>query len=210
MFIALYGDTEHRFPDEVAGLINVMQYEVLDALEQCLANLPRGGVPDPTQRGRDSLMRWFGRNDVTFAKKVAVKVSAMRMVLKNGCISLRWRPDQTFFGASNRVKDHPDGMMSGNQKQRVNAMNSLKPQSASYSIELTGKWKELPNYSTGAADTWTLQDKFQVLVHELSHSVLDTGDHGYGPVKCRALAIKKPNTAYRNAENWGYFIEEFC
>jgi hypothetical protein len=50
---------------------------------------------------------------------------------------------------------------------------------------------------------------FQTLVHKLSHLVLGTDDHAYGVADCLKLAQHDPLSAKKNADSWGYFVEEF-
>lgn len=86
------------------------------------------------------------------------------------------------------------------------------------SIELGKQWFPLPAYSFGGPTAWRGGDKFGCLVHELSHNALDTlditvvktGEKVYGGPKCRTLARGNPRLAFQNADNWGFFIEEFC
>jgi hypothetical protein len=46
-----------------------------------------------------------------------------------------------------------------------------------------------------------------MLVHELSHLVLNTHDYLYGRAQVRALAAQRPALALKNADNYQYFIE---
>ena len=138
------------------------------------------------------------------------------MVLKNAPISLNWMPDADYIGASHRQLLASPGIMVGNEAQKVRAMTSLGPGSISYSISLSRQWLDLPTFSGGMASTWSAGDKFEVLVHELTHSVLGTidvesksGKTAYGGKRCRLLAQKNPGKALVNADNWGFFIEEF-
>lgn len=45
------------------------------------------------------------------------------------------------------------------------------------------------------------------LVHELSHALAHTEDHGYGPGDARRLAAQEPTKAIENADNFEYFTE---
>jgi hypothetical protein len=49
--------------------------------------------------------------------------------------------------------------------------------------------------------------RFGVIIHEVSHLVIRTGDHAYGPANARALAARDSHTAQRNADNYEYFVE---
>jgi hypothetical protein len=59
-------------------------------------------------------------------------------------------------------------------------------------VRLSIKWNRSPLYRTPA----NRDSKFQVLVHEISHLLLNTDDGQSGNPK-------------READNWGYFVEEF-
>jgi RHS repeat-associated protein len=74
----------------------------------------------------------------------------------------------------------------------------------------TGQIKLSPEFFL-LQDYGGLATKLGTLVHEVSHirSVLNTSDHAYGPNPSRRLAINSPNTAYRNADNWGFFLEKY-
>lgn len=56
-------------------------------------------------------------------------------------------------------------------------------------------------FSTG--DNW---ERLQTVYHELTHKVLGTNDHEYGPKACRELATLDPQKAMINADNYGYFV----
>jgi len=51
--------------------------------------------------------------------------------------------------------------------------------------------------------------KFHILVHELSHLMQGTLDNAYGYHRTMTLAKDDSNSAKVNAENWGFFLEEF-
>ena len=49
--------------------------------------------------------------------------------------------------------------------------------------------------------------KMGILTHELSHIIIDTGDHAYGQNACKVLARDVPADAIDNADNFEYFVE---
>jgi hypothetical protein len=53
------------------------------------------------------------------------------------------------------------------------------------------------------------ESKFQIIVHEITHLLLATYDHKYGYLASRKLAQNCDIEAWENADNWGYFLEEF-
>ena len=44
------------------------------------------------------------------------------------------------------------------------------------------------------------------IYHELSHKLLGTNDHQYGPAACKRLPKQQQ---LRNADNYGCFIDEY-
>ena len=74
----------------------------------------------------------------------------------------------------------------------------------------------LPPYATETLDKFNGQDQFETVVHELSHVILgtkdvkfDDGDTAYTADFARQLTGLSPQDGQINAENWGFFIEEF-
>jgi hypothetical protein len=49
--------------------------------------------------------------------------------------------------------------------------------------------------------------RYGVIIHEISHIVIGTRDHAYGPPNARALAQRDPVLAANNADNFEYFVE---
>ena len=135
------------------------------------------------------------------AALVLAKVQQMHAALRTQAIPLKYNPHGDF-----------QGRMMGHDR----------------SLELGTQWFPLPEYSFGGPIAWRGGDKFGCLVHELSHNALDTRDIRinrkpkedggsdrpeemvYGGIKCRNLARGRPALAFENADNWGFFIEEFC
>jgi hypothetical protein len=64
------------------------------------------------------------------------------------------------------------------------------------------------------ADHQGFSTKLGTLIHEVSHikSVKGTGHYAKSIMSCRDLAITSPGyygDAYKNADNWGFFIEKY-
>ncbi len=74
-----------------------------------------------------------------------------------------------------------------------------------FNIRLDLAWNTSPTYKAGS----NRDSKFEILVHELTHLILDTEDEAYGGNRCQMLATQSPARAKKNADSWGYFIEEF-
>jgi len=50
------------------------------------------------------------------------------------------------------------------------------------------------------------RERAQTIYHELSHKVIATNDHFYGPILCRARAAANNLHCRRNADSFGYFV----
>ncbi len=46
------------------------------------------------------------------------------------------------------------------------------------------------------------------IYHEITHKVLATNDHCYGPAACRFLATQNPGHAIDNADNFALYIAD--
>ncbi|HRE88510.1 MAG TPA: M35 family metallopeptidase [Myxococcota bacterium] len=57
--------------------------------------------------------------------------------------------------------------------------------------------------------TWTRGKNSQAgtIIHELTHRLHGTKDHGYGTGNCKGFAKKEPEKATTNADNYEYFCE---
>ena len=53
--------------------------------------------------------------------------------------------------------------------------------------------------------TSDFQDKYETIVHEITHASARTEDYEYGRTNCKYLAIDDPARAVNNADNYGYF-----
>ncbi len=55
--------------------------------------------------------------------------------------------------------------------------------------------------------TSDFEDKYETIVHEMTHASARTEDYQYGRMNCRYLAIDDPARAVNNADNYGYFTD---
>jgi hypothetical protein len=51
--------------------------------------------------------------------------------------------------------------------------------------------------------------QFQAMIHELTHLLIHSQDHETQYQACLDLAEVTKHKAWKNADNWGYFLEEF-
>ncbi len=52
------------------------------------------------------------------------------------------------------------------------------------------------------------EDKYETIVHEMTHASARTKDIGYGRMTCKDLAISNPAKAVDNAENYAFFTDK--
>jgi hypothetical protein len=79
-------------------------------------------------------------------------------------------------------------------------------QGQEFKIHLNSAWNQMPKFSERNKH---VQSKFETLVHELTHLILNTEDiePPYGDINCINKAKNSPRDAQNNAENWGFFVE---
>ncbi len=51
------------------------------------------------------------------------------------------------------------------------------------------------------------EDKYETIVHEMTHATARTEDYEYGRTDCKKLAIDNPAKAVNNADNYAYFTD---
>ena len=76
----------------------------------------------------------------------------------------------------------------------------------SFRLWLDIRWNSAPIHRSDAEK----DSRFQTLVHEFTHMVLNTDDipGSYGYDEALDLAVQDSDSAKKNADNWGYFVEE--
>jgi Lysine-specific metallo-endopeptidase len=57
-------------------------------------------------------------------------------------------------------------------------------------------------FGTGVVD----RERAQTIYHELTHKIIGTNDHFYGPALCRTAAARGDPDCRRNADSFGYFV----
>ena len=76
-----------------------------------------------------------------------------------------------------------------------------------YSIPYYSSYPKEPMYPMDCIKP-NRKSKFNIIVHELSHLVMNTLDLQYGYHECLAFALQSPDGAKINADSWSYFLEE--
>jgi hypothetical protein len=198
-------------------LAKKLEAEIIAALANARDAVFSGGATAPMQI-------WFGITDPTAAKPLLTRALAfMRSHINNTPISFSLSGDTNPKNNADAIPINLKGgstyakywdLMSQNRKVKVKP--GLDTSIAESVIRLGMNFKNLQIYGDSPLSNFDGQDKFETLVHELSHVILGTDDEmisgsrpAYGAVDARLLAVNAPNKAFNNAENWGFFVEEF-
>ena len=191
------------------GLIKGFEKEILATLQIC-----RDMVA--SNKANTELNRWFGDSGKDFTRDVKEKVAKMRSHLLN--TNIKCEMGKGLAVDNNAQANHFTVGLTG--VNSLLAVDHAATKSDTFSKVMIGpNFKSLSKYATNPLAVFADQDQFETLVHELSHVVLGTKDEvnagvtAYGGTNARNLAASA-NAAVKakartNAENWGFFVEEF-
>ena len=147
---------------------------------------------------------WFGDSSALWITQLREKLDRMATVINLQSIDIHGstlnRRGNTFAAAQ-----RPNSGWRDNTANPGGGGFITRSQGQGFHIRLDRSWNTAPTYrSANSPDS-----KFQTLVHELTHLIIDTEDEEYTSIRCRGLAITNSARAKRNADSWGYFVEEF-
>jgi hypothetical protein len=225
-YFSTHGD--FMFIYTATGLSSIAEMEmfgqaILDALQKA-----RAGLDDAS--ARVPLETWFGIDSTSgsFEKyKFARNLAAMRSKLLCCPISLTLQPRDP--APDENASAYPIGLKGTGARNSLQLYDKLVARnlegfnaSAKSAVALGANFVNLPDYGEqplyqfGLGSRFSAQDKFETLVHELSHLILQTDDEklangktAYGAQRALKLVQEDPARAQNNAENWGFFVEEF-
>ena len=84
------------------------------------------------------------------------------------------------------------------------------PENVKFNIELDDDWETLPTYTFLSNNSdYDKSSKFHTLVCKLSQIIIDTRDIRKGCVTCRGSVGCGKNGGRVNADNWGFFLEDY-
>jgi hypothetical protein len=149
-------------------------------------------------RGATECARWFGATPTNTVKE---KVGKLRSFFNCNSITIR------FATLQKRGTNNAAALAPGNGWKDYT--NLTKANGVSFEMYLNSGWEAKPKRSTLPLATAGSGGQFKTLVHELSHLGLNTEDHKYQAASCVALAASDAAKALDNADNWGFFVEEF-
>ncbi len=174
------------------GTISQLQPEIIQTLRKASDRVRRG-----TADGE--CLKWFGDDSANWKSALQQDLNRMASIINTTPISISFRKLSQRNSDENATAWPPRGDF-----HRYASLNEA--QNRNFSITLNQGWNTLPLYRPFKRP---VQSKFQTLVHESSHLLLDTYDFAYQPLAAEMLASSQPDRAKRNAENWGFFVEEF-
>lgn len=173
------------------GFITQLTPVILATLRSASSAVQRGSAGGKSQR-------WFGDSSQPWMTQLASDLNQMASILNMEKISIGFRP-----------LAHRDGSfaVAAPPKAGWGKYTAIsKARGQNFSIQLDTAWNSAPLYSSGPSPADSM---FQTIVHELTHLIVGSDDHSYGVANCMALARTNPSKAKQNADNWGYFVEEF-
>lgn len=191
-------------PDGVRQQIDGFDTEITEILQRARDQVHSG-------LASAKLTLWFGGADAQTRNEIRDKLAKLRSFVLHHTVRCAYRLDRP--AGENALAEGVKGGLLGknvialNSAQRV--LGSEKDWGAIGTLNLSPNFANLPNYANGAVSAFGGQDRFETVVHELSHIVLGTGDDAYGGTAARALATTDAAKARNNAENWGLFVEDF-
>jgi hypothetical protein len=180
------------------AIVARLQPEIVTVLRNASA-AARAGTPDATARS----LRWFGDNSPGWMGQLSSKLNRLASIVNNKDIEVSFSGLRHRCGDEYAAANRPTG--GWNDFSEENAPMSAA-QGRNFVINLNLSWNGAPTYSPAQQPG---DSKFQTLVHECTHLILDTDDDAYGVPMCLATAAATPALAKKTADNWGYFVEEF-
>ncbi len=173
--------------------------EIVRVLRRAAAEIEQG-------RGRAESTTWFGDTAAPWMRRLQAALNKMASVVNTKDINIGFATLERRKAGSYAAAFRPTGGW--------NVYTDLTTaEGRNFTIRLNLRWNSTPLYRTPPGTPG--DSKFQTLVHELTHLILGTEDvrRGgatcYGVAACQALAQASPANAKDNADNWGYFVEEF-
>jgi len=203
----------------------VSSFTVLETVRECITRIEKN-------QATAALTRWFGDSSPAFKTKLKKDLEKYRRIINLQNVKVGFRDlnerqvyDPTRARAPGRTGQ--GGFVSvvdgENAAALPGSLTSIDPGTGSNykgrHVLLNEEFKTLPTYlpRTGAGlidSSDYYQSKFNTLLHEISHVILNTndellnnGDEAYGAENAETLVGESTALAYTNAENWGIFIE---
>jgi len=150
---------------------------------------------------------WFGDARSQWIANLSRKLTLMVDIIERYPINIFYIPEPEIYQTHYAKADRPRfGWRDLSQDQNGTSGDLDRYlQGEVFQISLGAGWFSVPKYR----NYFSKESRFMLLVHELSHILLNTRDYvrDYNP--CKELALQDDRVAKRNADNWAYFLEEF-
>jgi hypothetical protein len=148
---------------------------------------------------RQTVLTWFGDKSDPWMKTLGTKLDKMASIVNTKEIVVVQPELKKRDLGENAAAYQPKGGWKTHT-------GMTEAQGQDFKIHLNSAWNEMPKYSER---TKHVQSKFETIVHELTHLILNTDDvePPYGETNCINKAKNSPSNAQNNAENWGFFVE---
>jgi len=230
------GFTVHNYTDDYpilpsdCNILRRLEPDIIGILKLASSSLSHNINPNIYHAANHYNKVWFGDNDPEWITLLKFKLNRMAAILEHHPIYVHRVPLQA------RPPGYAIAISPTHGWQDYTADNNgldfiARSRNQNFEILLGELWPAAPMYRLCDRHSVPLQiepqmpndqlrssyhncthnhdSKFQILVHELSHLMHDTEDNEYGYDKTMNLAESDSNSAKVNADNWGYFLEEF-
>lgn len=180
-----------------SAIVSRMGPEIVRVLRKASAEIQQG-------RGRAESTRWFGDTADPWMTRLQNALNKMASVVNVTDISVGFESLNDRSGAFAAAYTPTGGWN--------NYADIASAQGRNFKIRLDTAWNSTPQYRPLGTPA---DSQFCTLVHELTHLVLGTEDVEkggvtmYGVDNAKHLASTSAYDAKDNADNWGYFVEEF-
>ncbi len=158
-------------------------------------------------------MQWFGDNDICWIFELKRKLIRMATIIETYPFNVSWETNESNYEKYDALAYKPesgwrDNTISYNYAdlfQPGMTISGISTETTPFKITLGGGWHERPLFKNISQ----MDSQFQTMVHELSHLLMNTIDFVEGYNTCLTYAVNNCQFAKGNADNWGYFVEEF-
>ena len=180
------------------AIIAKLQPEIVTTLRKASTAVRTGN------QGAPALARqWFGDDSPVWMAQLSSSLNRMASIINTKDIAISFSGLKQRCGGEFAAATVPRGGW-------TDYTNEDSPLTASegrnFTIHLNLSWNAAPTYCARGRPG---DSKFQTLVHECTHLILDTDDDCYGVPMCEIAAATNPAVAKKTADNWGYFVEQF-
>ena len=183
------------------GLVTSLQPEIIATLRKAATRIRQAAGPNDPWGAKALSKKWFGDDTDLWLKDLAAKLDRTASFINVKPIRV------SFMRISGRCgEDFAEAAPPAAGWKDFTGGTMTQAQGQNFRITLNLLWNGAPRYRVGGRPG---DSKFQTLVHECTHLILDTDDDEYGVASCELLAMRNPAAAKKTADNWGYFVEEF-